>query len=157
MKNKNGQTWLFSFTDLAFLLLISLSTIPAADSVTIRFSEMDVPVVPESQRLDALGPMTEVWELQVHPVSEEHPVPYKIMRSGLGSPADGTETMLLSAEELIPALEKLKARNVQPTLLPEKKSISQDLLYAAGAMAKVWETGYSDAVVQPDVSEEGLE
>jgi hypothetical protein len=62
MKNTNGQTWLFSFTDLAFLLLISLSTIPVADSVTIRFAEMDVPVVPESSQLGALGQMTEVWE-----------------------------------------------------------------------------------------------
>jgi hypothetical protein len=155
MKNKNGQTWLFSFTDLAFLLLISLSTIPVADSVTIRFSEMDVPVVPESNQLGALGQLKEVWELQVHPVSDEFLVPYKIMRSGLGSPADGSETMLLSAKELIPALKKLKARNVQPTLLPEKKSISQDLLYAAGAMAKVWGKEYSETVVQPEIPEEG--
>ncbi|MEZ4485160.1 MAG: hypothetical protein R2864_11430 [Syntrophotaleaceae bacterium] len=156
MKKNNGQTWLFSFTDLAFLLLISLSTIPAADSVTIRFSEMDVPVVPESQQLGALGQLSEVWELQVHPVSAEHPVPYKVMRTGLGTPEAGPEAMLLSAEELMPALEKLRARDVKPILLPEKKSISQDLLYAAGAIAKVWGAEYSDAVVQPDVPEEGL-
>ena len=155
MKNTNGQTWLFSFTDLAFLLLISLSTIPVADSVTIRFAEMDVPVVPESSQLGALGQMTEVWELQVLSASEEYPLPYKIMRSGLGSPADGEEAMLLSAEELVPALEKLKARNVKPTLLPEKKSITQDLLYAAGAMAKVWGLEHSETVVQPEMLEEG--
>ena len=156
MKNKNGQTWLFSFTDLAFLLLISLSTIPAADSVTIRFSEMDVPVVPESQNLGPLGRLREVWELQVHAISDEFPVPYKIVRFGLGSRGDGKEAMLLAPEELVPALEKLRARNVQPILLPEKTSLSQDLLYAAGAMAKVWGAEHSDAVVQPDVSEEGL-
>jgi hypothetical protein len=63
--------------------------------------------------------------------------------------------MLLSAEELVPALEKLKARNVQPTLLPEKKSITQDLLYAAGAMAKVWGMEHSETVVQPEMLEEG--
>ncbi len=156
MKKNNGQTWLFSFTDLAFLLLISLSTIPAADSVTIRFSEMDVPVVPESQQLGPLGQLREVWELQVHPVSEEYPVPYKIMRTGLGSPADDRETMLLAPAELLAALEKLKTRDVQPILLPEKTSLSQDLLYAAGAIAKVWGEEHSDAVVQPDVAEEGL-
>ncbi len=155
MKNKNGQTWLFSFTDLAFLLLISLSTIPAADSVTIRFSEMDVPVVPENQQLGSLGKMTEVWELHVYPVSVEHPVPYKIMRTGLSSSAEGQEAMLLAPEQLVETLKKLKARNVQPILLPDKTSITQDLLYAAGAMAKVWGKEYSESVVQPELLEEG--
>ena len=155
MKKNNGQTWLFSFTDLAFLLLISLSTIPVADSVTIRFSEMDVPVVPENQQLGALGLLREVWELQVHPVTDEYPVPYKIIRTGLGTSAEGQETMLLAPEQLLGALEKLKARNVQPILLPEKTSITQDLLYAAGAMAKVWGLEHSETVVQPEILEEG--
>lgn len=155
MKKNNGQTWLFSFTDLAFLLLISLSTIPVADSVTIRFSEMDVPVVPESQNLGSLGQLREVWELQVHPVSEEHPVPYKIIRFGLGAQSGAEEPMLLAPEELVAALEKLKGRNVQPILLPEKTSLSQDLLYAAGAMAKVWGAEHSETVVQPEILGEG--
>ena len=153
--NNNGQTWLFSFTDLAFLLLISLSTIPAADSVTIRFSEMDVPVVPDSQQLGPLGQLREVWELQVHPVSDEHPQPYKIIRSGLASTVDGSEALLLAPAQLVAELEKLKARNIQPMLLPEKTSLSQDLLFAAGAMAKVWSTGHSETVVIPETSEEG--
>ncbi len=155
MKKNNGQTWLFSFTDLAFLLLISLSTIPVADSVTIRFSEMDVPVVPESQSLSPLGSLGEVWELQVHPVSLEQPVPYKIVRSGLGGPGREDQALLLGPDELLGALERLKARRVQPMLLPEKTSLSQDLLYAAGAMARVWGVDYGETVVQPDVPEGG--
>lgn len=155
MKNKNGQTWLFSFTDLAFLLLISLSTIPVADSVTIRFSEMDVPVVPESNQLGALGQLREVWELQVHPISEDYPVPYKLARFGLASQVDGEGAKLLAPEQLLAELEKLKARNIQPVLLPEKTSLTQDLLYAAGTMAKVWGTEYSETVVQPEIPEEG--
>ncbi|MCD4689208.1 MAG: hypothetical protein K8R55_07750 [Desulfuromonadaceae bacterium] len=155
MKNNNGQTWLFSFTDLAFLLLISLSTIPVADSVTIRFSEMDVPVVPESQQLGALGQLREVWELQVHPVSEEYPVPYKIARFGLASQVDGEEVKLLSSEQLLGELANLKARNIRPMLLPEKTSLTQDLLYAAGSMAKLWGEAYGETVVQPEILEEG--
>jgi hypothetical protein len=155
MKKNNGQTWLFSFTDLAFLLLISLSTIPVADSVTIRFSEMEVPVVPENQQLSALGQLKEVWELQVHPISDDYSVPYKIIRTGLGSSSEGKETMLLAPEQLVEALKKLKARNIQPILLPEKTSITQDLLYAAGAMAKVWGQEYSETVVRPEILEEG--
>ncbi len=155
MKKNNGQTWLFSFTDLAFLLLISLSTIPVADTITIRFSEMDVPVVPESQSLSPLGSLAEIWELQVHPVSQEQPVPYRIVRSGLAGTVREDQPLLLGPDELLDALETLKARRIQPMLLPEKTSLSQDLLYAAGAMARVWGTDYGETVVRPDVPEGG--
>ncbi len=154
MKKKSHQTWLFSFTDLAFLLLISLSTLPSAEKVTIRFAEMNVPVVPDSRHLAPVEHLREVWELQVYPVSREHPVPYRIVRGGLASPAEKDSELLLSPEELVPALESLRQRNIQPMLLPEKSSLSQDFLYAAGALARVWSGQDSQTIVRPQGSEE---
>jgi hypothetical protein len=153
MKKKFNQTWLFSFTDLAFLLLISLSVIPNADQVTIRFAEMDVPVVPDSRQLSPIAQLRDVWELQVYPVSAEHPVPYRIVRGGLGSHSGQEKELLLSPEELVPVLESLRQRNIQPLLLPEKASLSQDFLFAAGALARVWSDHESRTIVQP--AEEG--
>jgi hypothetical protein len=149
MKKKFNQTWLFSFTDLAFLLLISLSTLPSAEKVTIRFAEMNVPVVPDSRQLAPVEHLREVWELQVYPVSRQHPVPYRIVRGGLGSHAGEEAELLLTAEELVPALESLRQKNIQPLLLPEKTSLSQDFLFAAGALARVWSGHDSHAIVQP--------
>lgn len=154
MKKKNNQTWLFSFTDLAFLLLISLSAIPSAEKVTIRFAEMNVPVVPDSRQLAPVEQLREVWELQVYPVSGEHPVPYRIVQGGLGSVPGGGSELLLGPEELVPALESLRQRNIQPMLLPEKRSLSQDFLFAAGALARVWSSNGSQAIVQPQMIEE---
>ncbi len=154
MKKQFNQTWLFSFTDLAFLLLISLSVIPSSDSVTIKFAEMNVPVVPDSSQLSSVKALREVWELQVYPVSAQHPVPYRIVRGGIGSqPAEGKE-MLLSPEELVPALESLRQRNIQPMLLPEKTSLSQDFLFAAGALARVWSDQNNQTIVKPQQGEE---
>ncbi|MEZ4599165.1 MAG: hypothetical protein R2940_05185 [Syntrophotaleaceae bacterium] len=153
MKKKSNNSWLFSFTDLAFLLLISLSVIPSADSINIRFAEMNVPVVPDSTQLAPMQHLREVWELQVYPVTDEHPVPYRIIRGGVGNRPDAAGAMLLSAEELIPALESLKQRNIQPLLLPEKTSLSQDFLFAAGALGRVWSTSGGHTVVQPDLAE----
>jgi hypothetical protein len=150
MKMKNGQTWLFSFTDLAFLLLISLSLIPSApDNITIKLAEMDVPVVPESGQTAPLQAVREVWELQVFAVSDKHPTPYRLIRAGVGKSVSGEDEKVLSKEDLFPAISALKQRNVRPMLLPEKSSLSQDFLYAAGVMAKVWSDG-TRTVVQTE-------
>lgn len=139
---RNSQTWLFSFTDLAFLLLISLSLIPSApDNITIKLAEMDVPVVPEHGRMEALPKVNEVWELQVYALSEKHPTPYRLIKVGVGKSVAGENERVLAKEELLPALIALKERNIRPMLLPEKSSLSQDFLYAAGALAKVWSDG----------------
>lgn len=153
MKKKSHQTWLFSFTDLAFLLLISLSTLPSAEKVTIRFAEMNVPVVPDSRQLAPVEHLREVWELQVYHVSKKHPVPYRIVRRGLGSAPGESSELLLSPEELVPALESLRQRNIHPMLLPEKSSLTQDFLFAAGALARVWSGQDSQTIVQPQGSE----
>jgi hypothetical protein len=139
MKMKNSQTWLFSFTDLAFLLLISLSLIPSApNNITIKLAEMDVPVVPEHGQLDPVATAREVWELQVFAVSEKHPTPYRLLRAGIGKVVSGDDGKILTKEELLPELLALQQRNIRPMLLPEKSSLSQDFLYAAGVIAKVW-------------------
>ncbi|RLC27240.1 MAG: hypothetical protein DRH32_10520 [Deltaproteobacteria bacterium] len=151
MKLKQNQTWLFAFTDLAFLLLISLSTIPSAPTdITIHFSEMDIPAVPANPGLSIIDPTREIWELQVYQRSDNHPTPFRLLRVGVKK-EDGAEFFSkdLEADELIPELALLKNRNIKPTLLPEKTSMSQDFLFAAGAIARVWMMPDSQAVVKP--------
>jgi hypothetical protein len=142
MKMKSGQTWLFSFTDLAFLLLISLSLIPSApNNITLHLAEMDVPVVPENGRLAPIARVQEAWELQVFPVSEQHPSPYRLVRIGVGKKSAPGDIRVLAKDELVAELARLRQLQVRPMLLPEKNSLSQDFLYAAGAIAQVWTSG----------------
>lgn len=143
MRRRNRQMWLFSFTDLAFLLLISLSLIPSSPDVSLRFAEMDLPVVPDSRNLQPLEERQESWELRIFAVGGEHSVPFRLGRVGEGGGVD------LDEGNLLPALEKLRETRERPVLLPEKTSLSQDLLFAAAAMAKVWSAAESRSVVRP--------
>jgi len=151
MKNKQSQTWLFSFTDLAFLLLISLSLIPSApDSITIHFAEMDVPVVPENQNMTEVAPVRETWELQVHAPSTGQNSPYRLVRMAMvNSQPSELENRLLSAEALESELLALRGLGIRPSLLPEKNSLSQDFLFAVGTFASVWGGQGNQTVVRP--------
>lgn len=155
MKNKNSQSWLFSFTDLAFLLLISLSLIPSApNSITIHFAEMDVPVVPDNQNMTDVAPVQEAWELQVLAPASALNFQYRLVHMALvkNEPRE-LDVKLLSAENLEVELQSLRSQGIRPSLLPEKSSLSQDFLFAVGAVAKVWGGQGNQAVVQPLKSE----
>ena len=144
MRGRKNTAWLFAFSDLAFLLLISLSLIPSApEDLTLRFVEMNLPVVPDSEQMQPVTSAQEVWELQVLPVTAEQPMPFRLTRAG----AD--EGMALDETSLIPALEELQQRQIMPVLLPEKTSISQDFLFAAAALTKVWSGREGRTIVSP--------
>lgn len=149
MKMRRSTAWLFAFSDLAFLLLISLSLIPSAPpDLNLRFAEMNLPVVPDSENLQPVASAQEVWELQILPVGAEHTTPFRLVRAGEKT------GMALDEATLIPALERLHQLQIMPVLLPEKTSISQDFLFAAAAIAKVWSAGESRTIVSPMVEGE---
>lgn len=144
MIGRKNTAWLFAFSDLAFLLLISLSLIPSApEDLTLRFVEMNLPVVPDSEQMQPLTTAQEVWELQVLPVTAEQPEPFRLTRAG------EDQGMALDETSLIPALEELQKRQIMPVLLPEKTSISQDFLFAAAALTKVWSGREGRTIVSP--------
>lgn len=144
MKLRKNNTWLFAFSDLAFLLLISLSLIPSAPpDISLRFSEMNLPVVPDSRNLQPVAERQEIWELQILPVTGDRTSPFRLTRAGEKA------GMALDEITLIPALEKLQEHQIMPVLLPEKTSLSQDFLFAAAALAKVWSAEDSRTIVRP--------
>ncbi|MGW8313782.1 MAG: hypothetical protein ACWGOL_11180 [Desulfuromonadales bacterium] len=141
---KKNSAWLFAFSDLAFLLLISLSLIPSAPpDIALRLSEMKLPEVPDSQNLQPVTERQEVWELQVLQVTGDVTAPFRLKRAG------EKEGMVLDEASLIPALEQLQQKQIMPVVLPEKTSLSQDFLFAAAALAKVWSSEDSRTIVRP--------
>jgi hypothetical protein len=149
MKVRSRQAWLFAFTDLSFLLLISLSLIPSAPSgLSLHFAEMNPPLVPESAHLTPVEERQDAWELQVVATGRDHPSPYRLVRVHGGS-GDELEALSLEREELLAALEVMQREYERPLLLPEKESFSHDFLYAAAALARVWSDGRSPTLVRP--------
>jgi hypothetical protein len=155
MKLKRNQTWLFAFTDLAFLLLISLSLIPSAPgNIFIHFSEMNIPVVPSNENMVPLKHWRNTWELQVCQKSKDHPTPFKLVNIGMSQEKAGeTYSKYVDRDNLIRELEELMKLDIRPILLPEKTSLSQDFLFAAGAIANVWASVNTMAVVRPIIPE----
>ena len=151
MRLKEHHAWLFTFTDLAFLLLISLSLIPSApEDVIFHFSEMDVPIVPSNPNLSPIEKSEEVWELHVYgEKSGTHPTPFKLVRfAALKSSSTPLHSEYLHQHELLSELQLLKERGIRPVLLPSKTSLTRDFLFAAGAIAKTWDNTRSNTVVK---------
>ena len=151
MRLKQHHAWLFTFTDLAFLLVISLSLIPSAPKdVLLHFSTMDVPSVPVNPNLSPIRNMKEVWELHVHSgTPDTHPAPFKLVR--LAIVQGGSEALFskyLQQDELVRELEVLRERDIRPVLLPSKMSLTQDFLFAAGAIAQAWDNARSETIVK---------
>jgi hypothetical protein len=152
MRIKQQYAWLFGFTDLAFLLLISLSLVPSAsDDMLIHLSLMDVPAVPSNPNLTPLTRPDELWELHVYSeTSEIHPKPFKLVGTAMDQ-AGPTPlyARYLQKDELLGELQLLRGRNVRPVLIPSKTSLSHDFLFAAGTIARVWESTSSKTIVKP--------
>lgn len=156
MRIKTNHTWLFAFTDLAFLLLLSLSLIPSfSGNINVHFSEMDIAVVPSNPNLSPVEHPDEAWELHVYPESKDHPAPFKLIKVRVEQ-NNATELLSknLDRNDLIIELESLRTLNVRPMLLPEKTSLSWDFLFAAGAIARVWDSANSRTIVKSINSEE---
>jgi hypothetical protein len=157
MRLKQNHAWLFAFTDLAFLLLISLSMIPSVpEDITVHFSAMEVPSVPTNPNLSPLRQSKEVWELRIYDEeSDAHPTPFKLVRLAMdqGSFAP-LYAKYIQQDELLRELESLKERDIRPVLLPSKKSLTHNFLFAAGAIARAWDNTRSETIVKPVNSEE---
>ena len=137
-----APAWLFSFVDLAFLMLIAMTLLAAEKSGLPDIGEMAIPKIGEkqSQELNA-GMAGEFWQLRIHPPSQyddgtlEPPFELKLAAGG----ALGEEAELVDKDELARRLEQIHSAGAQkPMLAPHEDSRSQDLLDAAGLIEEHW-------------------
>lgn len=136
-EGSHAPVWLFSFVDLAFLLIIAMTQIggngrPGAP-------ELGEVVVPRIHADAASALPTDArarWQLRVRPISpEDDSQPFELVR-GDGAGASGEA---LDAESLRVRLEALAADGVRtPILAPHEDSRSGDLLEAAGLIENFW-------------------
>jgi len=159
MKLKQHFAWLFCCTDLAFLLLISLSLIPSApDEPDIHFALMEVPGVPENPNLAPFKQSDVRWELHVYGgYPEIHPQPFKLI--GMIAEPSGARTVTekyLEKDDLLGELLLLRDHGIRPLLIPSKSSLSHDFLFAAGAIARTWGGAKSETIVKSLDPDEGF-
>ncbi len=152
MKRIARHTWLFSFTDVAFLLLLVWTQLARLNTATTPVAEMQLPV-PTVARNPGLTPLRTENDYRQLLVEKHSDRPYRLTRVVGGSEASRSDPMNLA--ELNAALQVVlteKKGPPRPVVVPLPDSYSSDLLQAAALVGKLW-NGKGSAVVHLERSE----
>jgi hypothetical protein len=146
MSRDRKHTWLFTFVDVAFLLLMVFTQFAKMGSADSPVAEMKLPApsVAKNPELTALSPSKDYRQILVDKHSDK---PFVLTRISRGNEISRSPAM--SYEELrkgltIIASEKLK--EPRPVVVPLPESYSSDLLQATALVSKFWNLN-SSAVV----------
>lgn len=146
MRRYPRQTWLFSFVDIAFLLLLVYTQLARMGSTDELAAEMRLPLpeVISNPELVARKAGNEYRQVLVDKHSAK---PYRITHIA-GGREIGRSTPL-DAAELDAALQAIhgEGRWSRPVIVPLPESFSSDLLQAAALVGKKWH-GEGNAVVR---------
>lgn len=144
------HSWLFSFTDIAFLLLLVYTQLARMSSSESPVAEMRLPapVVASSPELKTIKAAREYHQLLVEKHSDR---PYRLVHILRGYESSRSDAMTF--EELTAALQVLvnKGKEPRPVVVPLPESFSSDLLQAAAVVGKYWaESGSAVVHTEPD-------
>ncbi len=154
----NAPSWLFSFVDLAFLLMIAMTQL-AEGKPGPDLGDIIVPRIEESATAPAPGEQESPWQLRVHPPEEATP-PFELVRDATAVDMQHREqgdtpneaVVRLTLSELHGRLAQVKSSgDRKPLLAPHEDSRSQDLLDAVAALEAQW-PGRRRALVAPIVA-----
>ena len=152
MKRIARHTWLFSFTDVAFLLLLVWTQLARMNTSNTPVAEMQLPapVVAKNPELTTLKAEKDYRQVLVEKHSDK---PYRLTRIIRGNEVSRSDPM--NFEELNAALQVVfteQKSQPRPVVVPLPESFSSDLLQAAALVSKLWNEKGS-AVVHLERSE----
>ena len=137
--SQNGQAapaWLFSFVDLAFLMLIAMTQM-AADSGAEApdLGEMLVPRIGAPATEDMQAGAAKAWQVRVHPREDEDAV-FELTLLGGDTPSSERFETATGLRDRLAVLAETRAD--RPLLAPHEESRSQDMLDAAAEIETLW-------------------
>ncbi len=130
VESTNAPSWLFSFVDLAFLLLIAMTqlVVPGAP----QLGQILLPQVDQDSADSLSTGAGDAWQVRIHPPAVVPP--FELLPPGLPDAGERLERKALPAR-----LAELHGEGAKkPLLAPHQDSRSQDLLDAATAIEEVW-------------------
>ncbi len=148
MKNKRNQNqiWLFSFADLAFLLLIAFTQASTVGKKPIIIGEMTLPKVVEGPSVESFSKTAEQYQVRVHKPEEETPGPFQVV--AVNARGEENPGPFMGAGKLETTLMSLyHAGQRRPVLVPDEASWSRDMLMAMSLVEKIW-TGTRSVTVE---------
>lgn len=134
----NNNIWLFSFADLAFLLLIAFTQTSTIGKTPVSIGEMEIPKVVDGPQISALTQPEVSYQVRVLRPVEEKSDPYQLVVMKGSEELSMSER--LSAALLRDRLSELRMRGIQrPIMVPDELSLSKDMLLAMSVIGKVWD------------------
>ncbi len=146
MKRIARHTWLFSFTDVAFLLLLVWTQLARLNTSNTPVAEMQLPapVVAKNPELTALKATKDYRQVLIEKHSDR---PYRVTRIVGGNEVSRSDPMTFT--ELGTALQVVFSERKgapRPVVVPLPESFSSDLLQAAALVSKLWNVKESAVV-----------
>jgi hypothetical protein len=148
-RDKSAPIWLFSFVDLAFLLLILFTQlIPESPTSPVDLAELELPRIEPIASASAVAASAPVWQLRVHPLAaasdpDRPRAPFELIEPGAPI-GEGREAAAraIDARDLADRLALLRTRSVpRPLLAPHRDARSEDLLVAVSLVERIWQGG----------------
>lgn len=134
----SAPAWLFSFVDLAFLMLIAMTQLAPDPSAKIpNLGEMIVPRVTAAAATELGNAAAESWQLRVHPPGGSGQSPYQLVRFVDGV-AEDDDARIVHDDLRVQLLSLKSDRGAKPMLAPHEDSRSQDMLEAAALLEEMW-------------------
>ena len=130
--HSDTPAWLFSFVDLAFLILLAMTQLGTPDSAkSIDLGEIVVPKIGSDAGAQPMAESYTGVQVRVYPTGDGQ-MPFEVV-------APGAEPSRISKDELRPRLTRLRTAGMErPLLAPHADSRSEDLLLAVGAIEDLW-------------------
>ncbi len=129
--NSHAPPWLFSFVDLAFLLLMALTAFAPKDMGRGSLGELVVPRLEEGRVEPARG-SGPAYQLRIHPAAAGASPFELVAPDGAGARLD-----LDALRARLGALESFD--EARPLVAPHPDSRSEDLLRALGLVDEIWD------------------
>ena len=146
----NAPAWLFSFLDLAFLILIAVLLTADRENEAPDLAAIDLPEIQRSSTEALVLAAAEPWQLRVHPRSgENESAPFVISRAARSSDTATHENEIVRVDRdgLGAALQGLANQGFgKPFLAPHRDSRSEDFLTALGFVQEYWPERHVAAV-----------
>ncbi len=160
-RERSAPIWLFSFVDLAFLLLIAFTQLaPDPAKTGVEVAELELPRIERIASAAAPAAGGPVWQLRVLPLpgSDDPSVrrtPFELIEPATAASqagpdaSDGPGSRAVDASELAARLAVLRDRaQPRPLLAPHRDARSEDLLVAVALLEGTWQGGRG-VTVQP--------
>lgn len=147
MRYEDSKIWLFSFADLAFLLLIAFTQASTIGKNPVHIGEMTIPKVVETKSISPLDQPRVSYQVRVlkPTIPETTPFQWVTVVDGKIHPDEKT----LNAQGLSDRLTtmKLEGKN-RPMLVPDRFSLSKDTLMAMALIEKIYDGHEKRVTVQ---------